>query len=133
MDYNVCKNHCICFMKHYYYYYFINIHLSINYPRFYRLMGELFDDPILQIIDRGQAVWFIRWFLLPMIKTVLDNMRETEVWLDNQEIIKPCFDKSFDSGFRGSAFFCSRICVSIFSNYRFFGKYGSVSSKRGKT
>jgi len=38
-----------------------------------------------ELESRGQAVWFIRWFLLPMIKTVLDNMRETEVWLDNQE------------------------------------------------
>lgn len=38
-----------------------------------------------ELESRGQAAWFIRWFLLPMIRTVLDNMRETELWLDNQD------------------------------------------------
>jgi len=32
--------------------------------------------------SRGEGPWFIRWFLIPMIKTVLNNMRETELWLD---------------------------------------------------
>eukprot|EP00091_Calanus_sinicus_P002308 TRINITY_DN12331_c0_g1_i1.p1 TRINITY_DN12331_c0_g1~~TRINITY_DN12331_c0_g1_i1.p1 ORF type:complete len:214 (-),score=68.47 TRINITY_DN12331_c0_g1_i1:139-780(-) len=32
--------------------------------------------------SRGKAMFLIRWILLPMIKTVLNNMRETEVWLD---------------------------------------------------
>jgi biliverdin reductase/flavin reductase len=32
--------------------------------------------------SRGEAPWFLRWTLLPMIKSVLNNMRETEVWLD---------------------------------------------------
>lgn len=34
--------------------------------------------------SRGQAVFFIRWFLLPMIKSVLDNMREVEVMMETQ-------------------------------------------------
>jgi len=32
--------------------------------------------------SRGEAPWYIRWTLLPMIKSTLNNMRETEVWLD---------------------------------------------------
>eukprot|EP00088_Acartia_fossae_P018163 TRINITY_DN20461_c0_g1_i1.p1 TRINITY_DN20461_c0_g1~~TRINITY_DN20461_c0_g1_i1.p1 ORF type:complete len:215 (+),score=45.35 TRINITY_DN20461_c0_g1_i1:39-683(+) len=32
--------------------------------------------------SRGEAPWYLRWTLIPMIKTVLNNMRETEVWLD---------------------------------------------------
>ena len=32
--------------------------------------------------SRGQAMFLIRWFLIPMIRPVLDNMRETEVWLE---------------------------------------------------
>eukprot|EP00092_Neocalanus_flemingeri_P013005 GFUD01014015.1.p1 GENE.GFUD01014015.1~~GFUD01014015.1.p1 ORF type:complete len:214 (+),score=76.34 GFUD01014015.1:160-801(+) len=32
--------------------------------------------------SRGNASFLIRWVLLPMIKTVLNNMRETELWLD---------------------------------------------------
>lgn len=34
--------------------------------------------------SRGSAPFLIRWVLLPMIRTVLDNMRETEEWLDKQ-------------------------------------------------
>ena len=34
--------------------------------------------------SRGQAIFFIRWFLLPMIKSVLDNMREVEVMMETQ-------------------------------------------------
>jgi len=37
--------------------------------------------------SRGQAFFLIRWILLPMIRTVLDNMYETEVWLEEQEDI----------------------------------------------
>ena len=29
-------------------------------------------------------MFLIRWFLLPMIKPVLDNMRETELWLESE-------------------------------------------------
>jgi len=29
-------------------------------------------------------MFLIRWFLLPMIKPVLDNMREVEVWLEQE-------------------------------------------------
>ena len=32
--------------------------------------------------SRGQAVFFIRWFLLPMISPVLDNMRDVEVMME---------------------------------------------------
>merc|ERR1712086_596746 len=32
--------------------------------------------------SRGKAWFIIRWVLIPMIKTVLNNMRETEIWLD---------------------------------------------------
>jgi len=33
--------------------------------------------------DSRSKAWFpIRWFLIPMIKTVLNNMYETEIWLD---------------------------------------------------
>eukprot|EP00090_Calanus_glacialis_P034753 TRINITY_DN5872_c0_g1_i2.p1 TRINITY_DN5872_c0_g1~~TRINITY_DN5872_c0_g1_i2.p1 ORF type:complete len:214 (-),score=80.98 TRINITY_DN5872_c0_g1_i2:101-742(-) len=32
--------------------------------------------------SRGKAWFIIRWILIPMIRTVLNNMRETEVWLD---------------------------------------------------
>ena len=34
--------------------------------------------------SRGQAMFLIRWFLIPMIRPVLDNMRETEVWLESE-------------------------------------------------
>ena len=34
--------------------------------------------------SRGQAMFLIRWFLLPMIGPVLNNMRETEIWLENE-------------------------------------------------
>jgi len=34
--------------------------------------------------SRSQAMFLIRWFLLPMIKPVLDNMREVEVWLEQE-------------------------------------------------
>ncbi|XP_023332322.1 flavin reductase (NADPH) isoform X2 [Eurytemora carolleeae] len=34
--------------------------------------------------SRGEAIFLIRWFLLPMIRTVLDNMRETELWLETE-------------------------------------------------
>ena len=34
--------------------------------------------------SRADAPFLIRWVLLPMIRTVLDNMRETEVWLEDQ-------------------------------------------------
>jgi len=34
--------------------------------------------------SRGQAIFFIRWVLLPMIKTVLNNMFETEEWLNKE-------------------------------------------------
>ena len=34
--------------------------------------------------SRGQAMFLIRWFLLPMIRPVLDNMRETELWLESE-------------------------------------------------
>jgi len=34
--------------------------------------------------SRGQAIFFIRWFLIPMIKSVLDNMSETEDWLSSE-------------------------------------------------
>ena len=29
-------------------------------------------------------MFLIRWFLLPMIRPVLDNMREAEVWLEQE-------------------------------------------------
>ena len=29
-------------------------------------------------------MFLIRWFLLPIIKPVLDNMRETELWLESE-------------------------------------------------
>jgi len=35
--------------------------------------------------SRGQASFLIRWILIPMIRTVLDNMRRTEEWLEQQE------------------------------------------------
>lgn len=39
-----------------------------------------------ELESRGQAAWFISLVsFLPMIRTVLDNMRETELWLDNQD------------------------------------------------
>merc|ERR1719209_773119 len=34
--------------------------------------------------SRGQAMFLIRWFLIPMIRPVLDNMKETEDWLDSE-------------------------------------------------
>ena len=34
--------------------------------------------------SRGQAMFLIRWFLIPMIRPVLDNMRETELWLESE-------------------------------------------------
>merc|ERR1712032_297486 len=34
--------------------------------------------------SRSQAMFLIRWFLLPMIGPVLNNMRETEIWLENE-------------------------------------------------
>ena len=34
--------------------------------------------------SRSQAMFLIRWFLLPIIKPVLDNMRETELWLESE-------------------------------------------------
>ena len=40
-------------------------------------------------------MFLIRWFLLPMIKPVLDNMREVEVWLEqvagdiNYTVVRP--------------------------------------------
>jgi len=35
--------------------------------------------------DSRSKAWFpIRWFLLPMIKTVLNNMYETEIWLNSE-------------------------------------------------
>ena len=34
--------------------------------------------------SRGQAMFLIRWFLIPMIKPVLDNMREAELWLETE-------------------------------------------------
>ena len=33
---------------------------------------------------RGQANFFIRWVLLPMISTKLDNMFDAEEWLKNE-------------------------------------------------
>merc|ERR1719394_2338381 len=35
--------------------------------------------------SRGQAMFLIRWILIPMIRTVLDNMRRTEEWLLEQD------------------------------------------------
>ena len=35
-----------------------------------------------EVESRGQAMFLIRWFLIPMIRPVLDNMRETELWLE---------------------------------------------------
>jgi len=32
--------------------------------------------------SRSQAMFLIRWFLIPMIRSVLDNMREVELWLE---------------------------------------------------
>ena len=34
--------------------------------------------------SRGQAMFLIRWILIPMIRPVLDNMRETELWLEKE-------------------------------------------------
>jgi len=34
--------------------------------------------------SRSQAMFLIRWFLIPMIRPVLDNMREVEVWLEKE-------------------------------------------------
>jgi len=34
--------------------------------------------------SRGKASFLIRWILIPWIKTVLNNMRETELWLDSE-------------------------------------------------
>jgi len=35
--------------------------------------------------SRAQAPFILRWTLIPYIRTILDNMRETEVWLEEQE------------------------------------------------
>ena len=34
--------------------------------------------------SRSQAMFLIRWILIPMIRPVLDNMRETELWLETE-------------------------------------------------
>merc|ERR1712080_444326 len=35
--------------------------------------------------SRAEAPFILHWTLIPMIRTILDNMRETEVWLEKQE------------------------------------------------
>ena len=69
---------------------FAKLYELLNFTNFVKTLGIFFFKDIWLtecFIFRGQAAWFIRWFLLPMIRTVLDNMRETELWLDNQAII----------------------------------------------
>ena len=34
--------------------------------------------------SRSKAWFLIRWILIPMIRTVLDNMHLTELWLDDE-------------------------------------------------
>ena len=34
--------------------------------------------------SRSQAMFLIRWFLIPMIAPVLDNMRDVETWLETE-------------------------------------------------
>ena len=37
--------------------------------------------------SRANGSLLIRWILIPMIKTVLNNMRETELWLESESDI----------------------------------------------
>merc|ERR1712098_692645 len=93
-------------------------------------MGVLCHSWYTEEPSRSQAMFLIRWFLLPMIKPALDNMREVEVWLEqevddiNYTVVRPAgltnnpvTDKNFsveeDYHVSGGSGNCTSRCCEI--------------------